>query len=118
MVDLLSELSGPDVNNMIKVDHLDYDHVALILYVLEGDNKSIGEAAGYVGAAGRYPCNQCYVMKDEMRVMIELDETLKRTKESYALDIIDCNGYETGKKLLYLILEMVAVYTRVGTSVV
>lgn len=96
LADNLRTVAGPETHNMIAINHPDYDYASCSLEVLEGDNKSIAEIGGFVGAAGNYPCNQCFVTKEELKTMWEMDNKLKRTEESYEADLRKKEPSKTG----------------------
>lgn len=97
VVEELCQMCGPEPDRMIKINHSDYDYAALILYVLEGDNKSIAEAAGFMGASAKYPCNRCMISIDELKITTKLDLTTLRTIESYEYDLAEATPYDTGE---------------------
>ena len=65
LVDELLKICGKDENCLLAIDYPKYDKLAVTTYVLEGANKSIAKAGGFVRAAGNFPCNHCKVTKED-----------------------------------------------------
>ena len=65
LVDELLKICGNDENCLLAIDHSKYDKIAVTTCALEGDNKPMTEAGGFVGAFGNFPCNHCKETKED-----------------------------------------------------
>lgn len=87
LVEELKKICGQTIEYMIPVEHDLIHHVRVIPYVIEGDNKSIHEVAGFVESfQANFPCKDCYAHRDEIKIMFSLDQTLLRSEKEHILD--------------------------------
>lgn len=92
-----NEIAGEEVDKMIPIQHKSIHYVRVVPFVLEGDNKSIHEAGGFVESfLASHPCVHCYSHQDELRIMFKLNESQNRTLTEYHLNLIDVDVTETG----------------------
>lgn len=97
LIQKLKEIGGTTEETMIRVNHPMIKFVRIVTHVLEGDNKSIHEAAGFVESfSANFPCNKCHGSKDEIRIMTNLDLSLARTEANYLADLQRNSVSETG----------------------
>lgn len=62
-----------NIEHKIPIQHKSIQHVRVVPFELEGDNKSIHEAPGFVESfLANYPCANCDMHQDELLAMFRI----------------------------------------------